>query len=536
MPKNLEEELDDEEEREDELQGVEEQAQNEEKKRVIFWVIVLIIFLVALAPRLFAIFYLTDPQNPGANWAGDVFHRWQINYLTWKIGIFEGFRAWDLKGLDYFWGIGFTFMSVAISAITGLHDVVVSRILTSIFGAGVVVLMFLLADRYWGRKVAWAVALIGIFSPVGIFMDAIGMIEPIGIFLLLLAIYFWPKRPFLTGIILGLAIFMRAETWVFAFGLFTAMIVFTKNFDKRAGLFISFGAINLLYMKFLLDRTGNPIYPVYWNFMANAVGKWMFAPTLEPHQVFIRPYFIALSIPSLLGLLWVFFKKVSGKYLLLLGFGNCFFVTGMFGLTMYIKIYYGPILWLTRFFTFPYLFAGLLLSIFIFKIFKGKITTVIGFILIFVVLGASQVFWQPLLARYEETKEPWGTSQKMAGRIKQYYEGGKVLIPAGNPDLTYAMVRFQGLDHSQFMGDMYDPFYYAEYEKPIEHWEDIKEEMYAFFTKEDIQLIFMFSFPGGRKEYQLMVESEPEVFEILKAYTKEEPYQIVKVNHGSFGQ
>lgn len=526
--------IDEDEERDEVEQYVEEKDHEAAKKSKIFWITLLIVFLVALAPRLITIFFLTDPHNPGSNWAGDVFHRWQISYLTWKIGIGEGLRAWDLKGLDYFWGTGFTFMSVLIAMITGLHDVIVSRVLTSIFGAGVVVMIFLLADRFWGRKVAWGAALIGMFNPVGVFMDAIGMIEPVGIFLLLLAIYFWPKKPFLVGTILGLAIFMRAETWVFAVGIFLAMAIFTRSFDKRVALLLPFAGFNLLYMKFLLDRTGNPIYPVYWNFLANAVGKWMYAPTLDEGQTSIRPLFIALSIPSIIGLLWVFLKKIKGKYLYLLGFGNWVFITGMFGYTAYIKSYYGSTLLLTRFFTFPYLFAGLLFSIGVFKIFKGKVTAVIGFLLILAVLGASQIFWQPLFDRYEETKEHWKEPQRIAQGVKVNYEGGKVLIPSHRPDLTYAMVRFQGFDATQFVGEMYDPFFYADYEKPEEHWEDIKEDMFDWFKKEDIRLILVNRL---RKEYLGMIESEPEIFEELEGmYGAVEPFSLVRVNHDAFPQ
>lgn len=518
-----------------------EREEREEKaesppKSLWFWLLIAFIFLLALLPRLYVIFVLTDPHNPGANWAGDVFHRWQINYLTWKIGIHEGFRPWDLKGMEYFWGTGFTALSVGIATLTGLHDVVVSRVLTTVFGSLVVALIFVLADRFWGKKVACGAALIGMFNPVGIFMDAIGMIEPVGIFLLLLAIFFWPKKPFLTGIILGLATFMRAETWVFAMGIFLAMMLFEKDFDKRVALLISFIPINILHMKYLWDKTGNAIYSVYWNFMANAVGEWMYAPELTDIQEQIKPVFVALTVPSALGILWTFLwtlrKKIRYYSLFFLGFGNWFFITAMFGLTMYIKSYYGYTVWLTRFFTFPYLFAGLLFSIITFKIFRGRFSAFLGIALILAALLSTQVFWQPLLARYEESRIPWATAQELAWQIKKHYESGRVLIPACQPDLTYAMVRFQGFDVSQFVGDMYDPFFYSIYEDKIAHLEDLKPEIFEWLEKEDIQLMFINPL---RTDYLEMIKSEPEVFEVLDDKVLG-LFQIVKVNHDAFPQ
>ena len=138
----------------------------EDEKKVKFpprpsWLLIVFSFLLALLPRIYTIFVLTDSQNPGCNWYEDVYHHWQIGYLTWKIGIHEGFRLWDLKGMEYFWGIGHPLILVFISTLTGLYDIVVSRILSAFFGSLVVVLVFLISHRFWGIKIALAAALFG---------------------------------------------------------------------------------------------------------------------------------------------------------------------------------------------------------------------------------------------------------------------------------------------------------------------------------------------------------------------------------------
>ena len=101
---------------------------------------------VALLPRLYALFFLTDPQNPGDGWHGDVFHHWQIAYLTKEIGLWDpsGPRLWDLKGLDYFWGLIHPALLVILFYVSGSVDIVIPRLVSVFFGALAVVLLSLI--------------------------------------------------------------------------------------------------------------------------------------------------------------------------------------------------------------------------------------------------------------------------------------------------------------------------------------------------------------------------------------------------------
>lgn len=502
----------------DQILEEDEKGIKQEEKEVKFpprpsWLLIVFSFLLALLPRLYTIFVLTDPQNPGCNWYEDVYHHWQIGYLTWKIGIHEGFRLWDFKGMEYFWGIGHPLILTFISALTGLYDIVVSRILSAFFGSLVVVLVFLISHRFWGIKIALATALFGALNQIGIFNDASGMIEPLGLTFILLAIYLWPKKPFGSGVFLGLSIFMRAETWVFAVGIFLAVMILEKNFDKRITLLSSFVGINLLHIKFLFDKTGNAIYPVYWNFMANAVGKWMYAPFVTSVQEQIKPVFVALAILSALGILWTFWKRPKYYPFFLLGFGNWFFIAGMFGLTMYLKAYYGHLVWATRFFPFPYFFASVLLIIFLFKtIGRIKFLSIFAWIAVFAIILATQFVWIPVLAKYESKKGDWEIAQKMAQYLRENYEGGRVLIPEAIPSFTYAMVRFRGFEAKDFTGEMYDPFFYMDDEHPFDNWGDHRKDVLSWLKREDIKLMV---FPVSRKNYLKLIEKEPEVFELI---------------------
>ncbi len=480
-----------------------------------FWLLTVFVFFLALLPRLYAIFVVTDPQNAGCNWYEDVYHHWQIGYLTWKIGLHEGFRLWDLKGMEYFWGIGHPFILTFISALTGLYDIIVVRVLSAFFGSLVVVLVFLISHRFWGLKIALAAALFGALNQVGIFNDASGMIEPIGLAFILLAIYLWPKKPFSAGVFLGISTLMRAETWVFAVGIFLVMMIFDKHSQKKMALFLPFVIINLLHMKFLLDKTGNAIYPLYWNFMANAVGKWMYAPLTTSLQEQIKPVFVALAILSALGILWVFWKKPRYYLFFLLGFGNWFFIAGMFGLTMYLKAYYGHIVWATRFFPFPYFFAGLLLIIFLFKtIGRMKFLSIFVWIAVFAIILATQLTWTPVLAKYKAKTRDWEMVQKMAQWIKENYEGGRIIIPGEIPSLTYALVRFQGFKANDFLSEMYGPFFYMSDEDPFANWASHRQEVLSWLKKKDIKLILL---TGNSVTYLKLVKKEPEIFEFRES-------------------
>ncbi len=124
----------------------------------------------AALPRLLYMFVLTDPENPGIRRYGDVWHHWQIAYLTKEIGLSApgGPRLWDLKGLDYFWGVLHPLLMVGLFDLTGSIDIVLNRLVSAAFGVVVVVLLFHICRRFWGTHVAVGAALIAILLPTSV--------------------------------------------------------------------------------------------------------------------------------------------------------------------------------------------------------------------------------------------------------------------------------------------------------------------------------------------------------------------------------
>src|SRR5450759_896651 len=217
----------------------------------------------AALPRLLYLFVFTDPENPGIRRYGDVWHHWQIAYLTKEIGLTapDGPRLWDLKGLDYFWGVLHPVLMVAVFDITGSIDIVLDRLVSLTFGVAAVVLLFHICRRYWGTQTAVGAALIASLLPTSVMNDASGMLEPLGVALCLAGILAWGRgKGFWAGVAFGLATMARAEAWIFSLGMVIAAHIRRTGSKQRMPLIIGFAGILAVYMTLLLNRTGNPIY------------------------------------------------------------------------------------------------------------------------------------------------------------------------------------------------------------------------------------------------------------------------------------
>ena len=423
----------------------------------------------ALLPRLVTLFWVTDPENAGDGWLGDVYHHWQIAYLTREIGLGApgGPRLWDLKGLDYFWGILHPLVMVGLFSVTGSVDIVLARLLALCFGAFVVVMIFLVCRRYWGTGVAVAAAAFAAFAPTGVFDDASGMLEPVGIGLCLLAVWLWPRRGLWAGVALALAAMARAEAWVFSAGLLVAAFLKRQATQQRLAMVCAWGVGMLLYMKVLLDRTGNPIYPLWWNFLANAYGAWEYRVSLTRTQLAVRPYLLLLMAVGAVGLAVTLWRRPRSYLFLTLGFGQLVFTGGMLGASAYLKSWESWF-WMTRFFVFPYQFAAVLVAVALLVLVPRRLgprALPAGWVVVVLALVLVQAEWVPILHRYGDTRPIWANAVAAGrdlGAVADRPENrdGALNIPAGNPDVTYTLVRYGGVSGRRIVGQLYDPFYY----------------------------------------------------------------------------
>jgi hypothetical protein len=484
-------------------------------------------------PRLLYLFVFSDPENPGERRYGDVWHHWQIAYLTKEIGLSApgGPRLWDLKGLDYFWGILHPLLMVAVFDVTGSIDIVLNRLVSLFFGVLVVVLLFHICRRIWGTQVALGAALIATLLPTSVMNDASGMLEPLGIALCLVGIWAWPRRGgFWAGIAFGLATMARAEAWIFSLGMVIAAFMRRYGWRQRAPLIAGFVGVMLIYMKILQDHTGNAIYPLWWNFFANAVGKWEYAP-VSASQASIRPVLGALLLAAAVGLAWSLWKRPASYMLLTFGFGYWVFVAGMQGFTSYLAswVWWMPI---TRLFAFPYVFAGVLLAVVLLRWVPrryGKRATPLAWTAVGVTVVASQLAWIPIAEVFGPSEAEWQATLAESRQLGAWYNqppymGHSIAVPNDRPDITYALARFGGVEGKHLVSQMYDPFAYlpsgysyADHQQVvntlIECWlSDTDTRMMAILdTNSNYQLMLGYN-PGWFQQLGTMAEAHWSVF------------------------
>ncbi|NIN64978.1 MAG: hypothetical protein GTO63_09810, partial [Anaerolineae bacterium] len=150
------------------------------------------------------------------------------------------------------------------------------------------------------------------------------------------------------------------------------------------------------------------------------------------------------------------------------------------------------------FFVFPYLFAGFLLAAFFLGWLPSKLhwwgVAGLGWIFILLLLLGSQLTWRHL----KHDVDVGYTSQTSVVALAEQgqflgsvYEGGRVLIPEGMPQLTYALGRYSGIPGANLLGQMYGPTYYYGAGDPLEDWETVGPQMWKWFEKANITLLVM---------------------------------------------
>lgn len=515
--------LPDEEEQDRRLDAEEAEAQpeplSETEVRPLGWWWTPAIAAIAAFPRLLYVFVFTNPENPGLGAYNDVWHHWQIAYLTKEIGLPApgGPRLWDLKGLDYFWGVLHPLLMVGVFYLTGSIDIVLTRLVSLVFGVGVVVLLFHVCRRFWGTQVALGVALIVSLLPTSVMNDASGMLEPIGVALCLVGIWAWPRRGgFWAGLAFGLATMARAEAWIFSLGMVVATFFRKQGWQQRVPLVAGFVIVMLVYMKVLLDQTGNAIYPLWWNFFANAVGKWEVTP-IDAGQASVRPVLGVLLLASAIGLGWSLWKRPPSYMLLAFGFGYWVFVAGMLGFTSYLAswVWWMPI---TRVFAFPYAFAAVLLAVGLLWWVPrryGRRAAPIGWAAIGATVLITQLAWIPIGQIFGPTESEWKATLASSIQLGTWYNqpltrGHALAVPPDRPDVTYALARFGGVAGKHLVSEMYDPFFYlpARYAY-ADHKATVNTLMQCWLDRTDTRLIAV---PPLNENYALLRQYNPEWF------------------------
>ncbi len=481
------------------------------------WTWTAAIAVFAAAPRILYLFVFTDPENPGVKRYGDVWHHWQIAYLTKEVGLSApgGPRLWDLKGLEYFWGVLHPLLMAAVFTVTGSIDIVLDRLVSTAFGVAVVVLLFHLCRRHWGTHVGLAAALIASLLPTSVMNDASGMLEPLGVAFCLVGLVAWPRRGFWSGLAFGLATMARAEAWIFGLGMVLAAFLKRDGVRQRIPLGFAFAAVMLLYMKILGDKTGNPVYPLWWNFFANAVGKWEFTP-VSSGQASVRPVLGILLLLASAGLAWSLWRRPASYMLLTFGFGYWVFVAGMLGFTSYLAswVWWMPI---TRVFAFPYVFAGVLVAVVALwwapRRFGARMLPA-GWIGVGSALVVSQLAWIPIQHVFGPSEADWIAVKTESMDLGAWYNtspyaGHALAVPADRPDITYGLARYGNVEGKHLVSEMYDPFAYLPGGVAANHRATADTLVACWASTDDVRLVAV---DAADPDLAATITSEPSWF------------------------
>jgi hypothetical protein len=415
------------------------------------------VFVTALAVRLGYLFVFTDPENAGHGFT-DAYHHWQIAYLTKEIGLSHGPRLWDLRGWEYYWGLLHPVLMDITFFVTGSPDIVLARLLSAMFGSLAVLMIFLLCHRYWGLKVAISATAVASFAPAAVFNDTAGMAEPIAVFLVLLGIWLTPRHGFWSGIAWGLAAMARVEAWLFGAGLVVAWLVGRRRARGTWWLVGGWVLVMGLYAKFLLDSTGNPVYPFYWSFLFVAFGAFDSSPVLSAAQESLRIPLALATAASAAGLAWSLWKRPSSYLLLVYGFGY-----SAYSFATFLKVDD----WKERRFELPLDFAAILAAVLLFKVVPRWRPNLepMAWATAVIAVFAIQGFWIPIQTAYAATETGFQDQVRLGQEIgavynRPEYRGGVLTMPGDEPTLLYTMVRYGGVPGSRVASEFYDPFYY----------------------------------------------------------------------------
>ena len=414
--------------------------------------------VAALMARLLYLFAVADRENAGDGFT-DAYHHWQIAYLTKTVGLTHGPRLWDMRGWEYFWGLLHpTLMNIAFFA-TGSTDIVVARLLSVVFGTAAVALIFLLCHRYWGTTVAVMAAAFAALCPVAVFNDTAGMAEPIATALVLFGIWLVPRHGFWAGVAWAAAAMARVEAWLFGAGLVVAWLFGRRRAPKsRAPLVIGWVVGMAVYAKFLLDQTGNPVYPLYVNFQFVGLSAGGTGGQAEGASL-VWLVFMGGALACAAGVAWSIWKAPASYLLLTYGFGY-----SALSLATYLRY---ATEWKERRFELPLDFLAILVAVALVKGvpalrgIKGRASWPVAA----AALLAVQLLWVPVQTAYSSTEPLFRYEVTLAHQIgavynQPQYRGGVLSMPGDEPTLLYLLVRDEGLQGEKVASQFYDPFYY----------------------------------------------------------------------------
>lgn len=473
------------------------------------------VFLAALTVRILYILVFSNPNFPG--WYTDVFHHWQIAYLSKEIGFHQGFlRLWDFKGMEFFWGLLHPLVLVILFTITGSISILVPRLLAAFGGSISIAFLYILLRRHFNLKTALAASFFAALFPLSVFSNSAGMQEELGMPLILGALIALPYYPAVSGLALAMASMVRAEYWIFSAGLIVAAIIFRQKNEKVIPLTVFYLIPIVFYMKYMANWTGSYIFPIRLNFLASVKGDWFEDLPVVGEKLLAKRISQGIFAFGAIGAFLTILKKPKYLLLFLFGFGNIIFVGFMVGFGAYVKGYI-PRFWVDRLYNWPYVFTAVLIIILMLywlpkKMPKLKlITDVFAWLILLGGILISQLLWKPIDYFMEPVENIYNAEKVQAAEIAEAYRGGGILLPEDRPYITYFLAHDYGIKGRDMVGQMFDPFYYfPDQEDLFNNWGKDREVVLKWLKENNIKLIVL---TVKKPSYEGLIERENQWFE-----------------------
>ena len=257
--------------------------------------------------------------NPGANlwWDSSVYmNMGKYIYSFGETGLYEASRplVWPLL-LGFFWKMG-------------LDALFFGKLMVLLFGVGIIILTYLIADELFNRRIALIASLMLAFSPVFFLFNSIMFTEIPSTFFILFGFYFFIKKKYNpAGMLFGIAFMTRFFQIIIIVPIYLFFIYLTirkKTTIKQifiSLLFFLLPIIPYLILNFLLYN--NPIYPFQLQaWMAKFTG-WIYHQPFDFYLINLVKE-NALILFSILGIVLVLRNEKKYKcivpFVLLLAF------------------------------------------------------------------------------------------------------------------------------------------------------------------------------------------------------------------------
>lgn len=445
-------------------------------------------------------------------WYIDGFHHWQIAYLTREIGVSQGMRLWDLGGVEYFWGLIPTVLDALLLAATGSSELWPLQALNVVAGSASVAVLYLIGRRYWSHAAGVFLALFFAVNPVSVLTDASAMQEPVAFLFLVAALSWALERPRLAGLMLGLAAASRPDYWAYSLAILGGTALAIRAIGRRPPFvdlarmrpyLIGYLVVMVPFVWYLWAQTGNPVYPLYWNFLGNAQGQWH--PAVEPsaHQRDAQAVARGILAAAAVGLPLVLWRRPRGWPVWMTGLLGAALIGYMLGISRYVVSYLDRF-WLDRIMLLLYLLVAALVAVALARVVRSLPRwRPLGTAALAVSLAiALETSW-PLVLGYQDAVGSYGDDAALGARIAALAEEGTVIVPGDAVVVTYSLVQ-HGVRADRLLSGLYHP----------EYAPGSRDELVAWLRRYDVRWLAV---RRGNAFYETVVAHEPAVFELVLA-------------------